>query len=139
MNTPTALLSPSFIFQVSHLYSKTGSTSILYSVSFVLLEMLLLVLFSLRSELWLLRVFCPGPSYHLPPYKLWLQKTELHIFNALSIDINPFRISCIILITFIFSLLILNPTKLASSSIFFSFNLNLLFGREEWRLTFAKP
>ncbi len=58
-----------FIFHVSYPYRKTGITSLFYSPSFVLLEMLLElhVFFSLMNA--------PGPLYYLPPYKLWLQST----------------------------------------------------------------
>ena len=37
-NTSTVLLSPLFIFHVSHPYNNTGTTSVLYSFSFVHLE-----------------------------------------------------------------------------------------------------
>ncbi len=52
-STLATLLSSLFIFHVSYLCSKTGTTSVLYSLSFVLLEMLLelRVFFNLNAAL----------------------------------------------------------------------------------------
>ena len=52
-NTSTALSSPLFIFHVSHPYSRTGTTSVLYSLSFVLLRVVFerQILFNLTNAL----------------------------------------------------------------------------------------
>ena len=72
---------------ICFLYSKTGATTVLYSLRFVLLEMFLehQILFNLDNAALAVRVCFSGLLYHLSPYKCISQIKELiYFFYSLS-------------------------------------------------------
>ena len=86
---------PLFVFHVSHPYSKTGATSVLYSFRFVLLEVFLehQILFSVENAPLVVRVCFSGLLYHLSPIS---QISELiYFFYSLSSYKNHFLVLCI--------------------------------------------
>lgn len=84
-----------FVFHVSHPYSKTGATSVLYSFRFVLLEVFLehQILFNVENAPLVVRVCFSGLLYHLSPIS---QISELtYFFYSLSSYKNHFLVLCI--------------------------------------------
>ena len=122
-NTSIALSSPLFIFHVSHPYNNTGTTSVLYSLNFVFLEMLLerhMFFNPMNAPLALVhlffRSFMPPPSLHtFAPNKCVNSST-----SSISISLTTIWswFLALILVVFVFFVLTLSPTPLASSSSF---------------------
>ena len=115
-NTSTDLSSSSFIFHVSHLYSRTGTTSVLYSLSFVLLKMFFecQILFNLTNALLTFESPFFRSSWHLPLYNYKLYKcssqvSELMYFICYSLSSYSVSWSydflALTLITFVFFML----------------------------------
>ena len=121
-NTSIALSSPLSMFDVSHPYNNTGTTSVLYSLNFVFLEMLLerhmffnLMNAPLALDRLFFRSFIPPPSLHTFAPK-YANSSTSSISISLTTILSWFL--ALILVVFVFFVLTLSPTRLDSSSSF---------------------
>ena len=119
-NTSIALSSPLFMFDVSHPYNNTGTTSVLYSLKLCLPWDAIGTphFFSLiNAPLALVHLFfmsfIPPPSLHTFAPK-YVNSSTSSISISLTTILSWFL--ALILVIFVFFVLTLSPTRLASSS-----------------------